>query len=64
MFKDMTSCHIEQEDDTITIVPTHHEKLEGWSAAGITEARHVTVSAQESPPAIATALREAFLRCT
>jgi hypothetical protein len=64
LFKQMMSCGIEQEDDTITIRPSHHEKLEGWSGKGITEADYVVVSASSPPAAIGAALREAFRRCT
>lgn len=64
LFKDMMCCEIEQDGDVITIEPTHHEKLEGWSGDGLTEADRVVVSVQESPSAIGMALREAFRRCT
>ena len=64
LLKDMMCCWIEQDGNTITIEPTHHEKLEGWSGDGLTEADRVVISAQESPSAIGMALREAFRRCT
>jgi hypothetical protein len=64
LLKDMDCCWIEQDGDAITIQPTHHEKLEGWSGDGFTDADHVVISAQESPSAIGAALREAFRRCT
>jgi hypothetical protein len=64
LFKKMMSCSIEQEDDTITIRPSHHEKLEGWSGKGLTDADNVVVSASAPPEAIGAALREAFRRCT
>ena len=64
LLKDMKCCEIEQDEGAITIEPTHHEKLEGWSGEGITEADHVVISAQASPSAIGAALREAFRRCT
>ena len=64
LFKQMLNCSIEQEDDTITIRPTHHEKLEGWSGKGFTEADNVVIPASAPPAAIGAALREAFRRCT
>lgn len=60
----MQCCEIEQEGDSITIEPTHHEKLEAWSGEGFTKADHVVISAQESLSAIGAALREALRRCT
>lgn len=64
LLKEMKCCEIEQDGDAITIEPTHHEKLEGWSGEGFTEADHVVISALEPPAAIGAALREAFRRCT
>jgi len=64
LFKQMASCGIEQEDDVITIRPSHHEKLEGWSGKGFSEADYVVISASASPAEIGAALREAFKRCT
>lgn len=64
LFKEMLNCSIEQEDDMITMRPSHHEKLEGWSADGISEADHVVISASETLSAVGAALREAFRRCT
>jgi len=64
LFKQMMSCGIEQEGDTITIRPTHHEKLEGWSGKGFSPADYVVVPASASPAEIGAALREAFRRCT
>jgi CDI immunity protein len=64
LFKQMLSCSVEQEDDTITIRPSHHEKLEGWSGQGFSESDNVVISAAESQAAIGAALREAFRRCT
>jgi hypothetical protein len=64
LFKEMARCSMEQEDDTITIRPTHHEKLEGWSGKGFTEVDYVVIPASSAPAAIGAALREAFRRCT
>lgn len=64
LFKQMARCGIEQSDDTITIRPTHHEKLEGWSGKGFTETDYVVISTSAPLAAIGAALREAFRRCT
>jgi hypothetical protein len=64
LFKQMMSCSIKQEEDTITITPSHHEKLEGWSGMGFTDADNVVISASEPPAVIGAALREALRRCT
>ncbi len=63
LFKDMLSCSIEQEDGTITIRPSRHEKLEAWSAEGFTDADNVVIRADAPPGEIGSALREAFRRC-
>lgn len=64
LLKDMQCCEIEQESDTITIRPTHHEKLDGWSGEGFIDVDNVVISAKEPPAVIGAALREAFRRCT
>jgi hypothetical protein len=63
LFKDMLSCSIEQEDGTITIRPSRHEKLEAWSAEGFTDADNVVIRADAPPGEIGAALREALRRC-
>src|SRR5262249_44491400 len=37
LFKDMANCNIERCQGMITIHPTNHEKLEGWSGDGISK---------------------------
>jgi hypothetical protein len=64
LFKQMASCGIEQEGDTITIRPSHHERLEGWSGRGFTAVDYVVIPASAPPAAIGAALHEAFRRCT
>jgi hypothetical protein len=63
LFKDMLSCQIEQEDDTITMRPSRHEKLEAWSGEGFTDADNVVIRTDAPPGEIGAALREAFRRC-
>jgi hypothetical protein len=64
LLKDMRCCWIELEGESISMRPSHHDKLEGWSGEGFTDADNVVVSAKESPAVIGAALREAFRRCT
>ena len=64
LFKQMMSCSIEQDNDTITIRPTHHEKPEGWGGKGFTPGDYVVVPVSASSAEIGAALREAFRRCT
>lgn len=64
LLKDMQCCEIEQDGYALTIEPTHHEKLEGWSGEGFTDTDYVVISVREPPEVIGAALREAFRRCT
>ncbi|EPC03024.1 hypothetical protein L861_22200 [Litchfieldella anticariensis FP35 = DSM 16096] len=64
MFKNMKSCNIESQNGTITIRPSHHEKLEAWSGDGISESDYVVIPADSSPAEVGAALRLAFSRCT
>jgi Protein of unknown function (DUF1436). len=64
LFRKMHSCDIELNDGMITIEPTHHDKLEGWSGDGFTEQDYVKVPADSPPEEIGAALRLAFSRCT
>lgn len=64
LFKGMNSCSVKSADGVIAIRPSHHEKLEAWSAAGINEEDHVKLPATASPEEIGAALRLAFSRCT
>jgi hypothetical protein len=64
LFEQMKSCHIRHRGGTITICPTHHDQLEGWSGDGISEADHVILSHDSQPAEIGKALRLAFSRCT
>jgi hypothetical protein len=63
MFESMRSCRIERLDDTITFIPTNHEKREGWSGEGITQAAYVTVAVNSRSAEIGASLRLAFNRC-
>jgi hypothetical protein len=63
MFRAMRSCSIERQDDIIRIIPSCHEKLEGWSGDGISPEDHVIVSGGQPVGEIGAALRQAFSRC-
>ncbi|XAV88527.1 MAG: contact-dependent growth inhibition system immunity protein [Candidatus Symbiodolus clandestinus] len=63
MFKDMQTCGIEKKFGLITILPSNHDRLEGWSGTGIKETDHVVISEHSSPSEIGAALRLAFSRC-
>ncbi|AWK42761.1 DUF1436 family protein [Photorhabdus laumondii subsp. laumondii] len=63
LFKKMLSCGICMLDGQITIRPSCHEKLEGWSEDGISEADYVIIPADSSPAEVGAALRLAFSRC-
>jgi hypothetical protein len=64
LLKDMRCCWIELEGGNISMRPSHHDKLEGWSGEGFTDLDTVVVSAAEPASAVGAALREAFRRCT
>jgi hypothetical protein len=64
LFRGMNSCSIELEDKTITIRPSHHDQLEGWSGNAITERNKVHIPFDAPHSEIGAALRLAFSRCT
>lgn len=64
LFRGMRSCSIVAVDGSLVMRPSHHEKLEAWSAKGITEKDHVVVSSDSSLDEVGAALRLAFSRCT
>lgn len=63
LFKDMRRCSIESKNGEITIRPSCHEKLEGWSGKGIAESDCVVISVTGSPAEVGAALRLALGRC-
>jgi hypothetical protein len=63
LFKNMKSCQIKLRDGIITILPSHHEVLEGWGGEGIEPEDYVVIPANSSPRAVGQALRLAFSRC-
>ncbi|WP_445375073.1 contact-dependent growth inhibition system immunity protein [Photorhabdus tasmaniensis] len=63
LFKKMLSCGICMLDGEITIQPSSHVKLDGWSGDGISESDYVVIPADSSPEEVGAALRLAFSRC-
>ncbi|WP_083861338.1 contact-dependent growth inhibition system immunity protein [Microvirga lotononidis] len=61
LFKSMLSCNLTISDDVLTIEPTVHEKLEGWSGRG--EEETIVLPADSSPGEVGAAIRAAFERC-
>lgn len=64
LFRDMKNCNIECRDGFITIEPSHHDKLEGWSGEGIRIEDYVVIPADSPPAAVGASLRLALSRCT
>lgn len=63
LFKNMKSCGVELQDGVITIRPSNHERLEGWSGDGIAEEDRVKLPADCSDAELGAGLRLAFSRC-
>ncbi|WP_445497344.1 contact-dependent growth inhibition system immunity protein [Photorhabdus sp. SF281] len=63
LFKKMHNCGIQLLDSQITIRPSCHEKLDGWSGDGFSETDYVVIPADSSPEEVGAALRLAFSRC-
>jgi hypothetical protein len=63
MFEDMKSCDIELENGIITIGPSNHEKLKGWSGNGLTKDDYVVLPLDSSLEEIGAGLKLAFSRC-
>ncbi len=63
MFKNMHTCGVEKKSGLITISPSNHDRLEGWSGTGIKETDHVVIPESSSPAEVGAALRLAFSRC-
>lgn len=63
MFKNMLNCGVCQLNGVITITPTIHNRLDGWSGNGIAESDYVIIPDNSTPEEIGAALRLAFSRC-
>ncbi|TBU81445.1 contact-dependent growth inhibition system immunity protein [Phytopseudomonas dryadis] len=64
LFKDMKNCSVEKREGLITMRPSHHEKLEGWSGKGLSENDYVVIATDCSPEDVGAALLLALSRCT
>lgn len=64
LFKDMKNCDLSCVDQCLTIQPSHHDKLEGWSGDGISEDDYVVLAIDEGAKKIGEGLRLALSRCT
>lgn len=63
LFKDMKKCTVHCVNETITIIPTRHEKLEAWGRTKGDGIEDVILSTNSSPAEIGAGLRLAFSRC-
>ena len=63
VFTGMANCTIRERDGLITIKPTRHEKLEGWSGDGIPESDRVVLSSASGGEALGQGVRLALSRC-
>lgn len=66
LFKDMKSVSIRLDPSrtTMTLAPSHHDRLESWIRTKGDGIEDVVVPANSSPSEIGAALRVAFSRCT
>lgn len=63
VFTGMANCSITERDGVVTIRPSNHEKLEGWSGKGITAADHVVLPSASSTAELGEGARLALSRC-
>ena len=63
MFKNMLRCDVRQLKGMITIGPSVHDRLDGWSGNGIAESDYVIIPDNSTHEEIGAALRLAFSRC-
>ena len=63
LYKNMMNCGIRSKAGVITIAPTHHERLCGWSREKGDGIEDVLIPATSAPVEVGAALRLAFSRC-
>ncbi|MGV3345951.1 contact-dependent growth inhibition system immunity protein [Enterobacteriaceae bacterium LUAb1] len=61
LFRDMKHCIIHYVNDSITISPMRHEKLDAWE--GLDQSENVILSLDNAPAEIGAGLRLALSRC-
>ena len=62
LFKRMALCHVAAKGQSITLSPTAKRRGAAWEGLGIEQQVEVSMSA--GPLGVATALRQALLRCS
>ena len=60
----MRCCNADEHEGFITIEPTFHDKLEGFSGEGVEESSYVKVPSNSSPEEIGQGVLLALSRCT
>jgi len=63
LFENMQLVQIESKDGQIELMPTNHEKLEGWSGDGIDKALHIMLPANADARLLGSSLRIVLARC-
>ena len=63
LFKNMRKCGVHLVNNTITIRPSFHEKLEAWSGDRFNETDYVVLCADSTTFEIGAGLRLALSRC-
>ena len=63
LFGDMASCDIQMVGENMTLVPTNHDRLEGWGREKSDGIEDVVIPANSSAAEVGAALRLAFSRC-
>jgi hypothetical protein len=63
LFRGMNSCNVAQENGVISILPTEHDRLEGWGRTKDMNMPTINISAGAAPHEVGAALREAFSHC-
>lgn len=63
IFEGMKLCLIDQFNGTISIKPTHQEKLDAWSSKGIEKTDHVLIPEGSTDYEVGNALLLALTRC-
>ncbi|WP_413623809.1 contact-dependent growth inhibition system immunity protein [Luteibacter sp. Lutesp34] len=63
LFKEMMSCSVRCAEGRITIKPSVHVKLEGWTGDGIAPTEYVELSTEDSDEALGEGIRLALSRC-
>lgn len=63
LFNNMRSCGAEEFEGRITIKPTFHDKLEGFSGEGIAESEYVTIPSESLAEDVGEAVLLVLSRC-